>query len=229
MNDVVAEIVENAKHVMDMQEMIPITKTNPFLYQVLHLCLTNRDLMKEIPPVDCSYLGFAYMHILSLTDEPSVFQVYSTIGFYFNEKALSYKKLSENIGLYIQTLNDAIILMNIGARSLCRTFAQAYGTVPSKCVDFDNIETLPVYVRQILLCEYGYFKELETVLNICGASLDGDAQMLQRYEFLKWLVSNGYFDEFGVQEHLFWIAKEIRRKVYVYAASKIDKGDIVFQ
>ena len=72
-------------------------------------------------------------------------------------------------------------------------------------------------------------EELETVLNICGASLDGDVQMLQRYEFLKRLVSNGYFDEFGVQEHLFWIAKEIRRKVYVYAASKIDKGDIVFQ
>ena len=221
MNTVVAEIVENAKQLLEMQNVVPITKTNPFPYQVSHLCITHRDLMCDIPAVDSGYVGFAYLHILSLTDEPSVLQIYSTICFYFNEKALGYREISKNLDLYVQTLNDAIILMNIGARSLCRTFAQAYGLEPSPYIDFSNIEMLPTYVRQVLLCEYSYFKELEIVLNVNGMSLNCDG-------FLAQLFDNGYFDEFGEHEHLFWIAKEIRRKAYNYAASKIDKGDIVF-
>jgi hypothetical protein len=118
--------------------------------------------------------------------------------------------------------------MNIGARSLCRTFAQAQGLVSSNYINFNDLYSLPVYVKQILLCEYSYFMEFEAALANRGVSLSQDPQMAQRFDFLKQLVVKGYFDEFGTKSDLHQKAKEIRKKVYDYAASKIEKGDIVF-
>ena len=139
-----------------------------------------------------------------------------------------YTDDNNNDPIYAQTLNTALINMNIGARSLCRTFAQAQGLVPSNFIDFNDLYSLPVYVKQILLCEYSYFLEFESVLAYRGITLSQDPQMAQRFDFLKQLVVKGYFDEFGTKSDLHQKAKEIRKKVYDYAASKIEKGDIVF-
>ena len=171
------------------------------------------------------------MHILDLTDDPSVFQIYSTISFYFTEKALQYGYVNDTgfSQIHVQTLNDALIIMNIGARSLCRTFAQAQGIEPSDYINFDNLYSLPSYVKQILLCEYSYFIEFEKALATVGITLNRDPQMYQRFNMLKKFVSTGFFEEFGTESTLYNKAKEIRSIVYSYAASKIDKGDIVFR
>ena len=108
MNPIVEEIVKNAHLLVERQHIEPITKTNPYLYSVSHLCITNRELMGKIPAEDAGYLGFAYMNILSLTEEPSVFQIYSSICFYYNEKALTYAYTGDmkNTQMHVQTLND---------------------------------------------------------------------------------------------------------------------------
>lgn len=231
MNTIIEEIIRNAHQLYERQTIVPITKTNPFLYNVSHLCITNRDLMGQIPAGEGGYLGFAYKNILDLTDNPTVFQIYSTISFYFIEKALKYGYVhdTEYSPIHVQTLNDAIVIMNIGARSLCRTFAQAQGIVPKNYISFENLYSLPSYVKQILLCEYSYFMEYIKALASRGLKLERDPQMYQRYSFLKTLVSTGYFDEFGSENTLNNKAKEVRSIVYSYAASKIDKGDIVFR
>lgn len=230
MNSIVDRIVRNAHLLIDNQRFEPITKTNPYLYRVLDFCINNKELMGQIPAKDCGFLAFAYLHILDLTDDSDVFQIYSSICFYFTEKALIYGYTDDknNDPIYAQTLNTALINMNIGARSLCRTFAQAQGLVPSNFIDFNDLYSLPVYVKQILLCEYSYFLEFESVLAYRGITLSQDPQMAQRFDFLKQLVVKGYFDEFGTKSDLHQKAKEIRKKVYDYAASKIEKGDIVF-
>lgn len=231
MNPIIEEIVRNAHKLYERQDVEPITKTNPFLYNVSHLCITNRELMGQIPAQECGYLGFAYMHILDLTDDPSVFQIYSTISFYFLEKALKYGYVND-AGFspsHVQTLNTALIIMNIGARSLCRTFAQAQGIEPSDYINYNDLYSLPSYVKQILLCEYSYFVEFEKTLASRGISLNRDPQMYQRFNMLKEFVSAGYFEEFGAGSTLYIKAKEVRSIVYSYAASKIDKGDIIFR
>lgn len=230
MNSIVDNIVKNAHLLVENQAIEPITKTNPYLYNVLHLCIANRELMGQIPAVEAGYLAFAYLHILDLTDDSEVFQIYSTICFYYTEKALIYGYTDEktNDPIYVQTINTALVNMNIGARSLCRTFAQAQGIVPSTYINFNDLNSLPVYVKQILLCEYSYFLEFESALAYKGISLSLDHQMVQRFDFLKNLVNKGYFDEYGTKSDLHRNAKEIRKKVYDYAASKIEKGDIVF-
>ena len=172
--------------------------------------------MGQIPAQECGYIGFAYMNILNLTDEPKVFQIYSTISFYFLE-------------IHVQTLNDALIIMNIGARSLCRTFAQAQGIVPSNYINFENLYSLPSYVKQILLCEYSYFVEFVEALETKGITIERDPQMYQRYNLLKQFVSTGFFEEFGTANSLYNKAKEVRSLVYSYAASKIEIGDIIFR
>jgi hypothetical protein len=89
--------------------------------------------------------------------------------------------------------------------------------------------SLPSYVKQILLCEYSYFIEFEKALATRGISLNRDPQMYQRFNMLKKFVSTGFFEEFGTESTLYNKAKEIRSIVYSYAASKIDKGDIIFR
>ncbi len=230
MNSIVDNIVRNAHLLVENQKNEPITKTNPYLYNVSHLCITNRDLMGQIPAKDCGFLAFAYLHILDLTDDSDVFQIYSSICYYYTEKALLYGYLEEqdrNVN-YAHTLNTALANMNIGARSLCRTFAQAQGLVLSNYINFNDLYSLPVYVKQILLCEYSYFLEFEAALAYQGVSLSQDPQMVQRFDFLKQLAVNSFFDEFAPKSELHHKAKEIRKKVYEYAASKIEKGDIVF-
>ncbi len=230
MNPIIEEIVRNAHKLYERQNTEPITKTNPFLYNVSHLCITNRELLGQIPAQECGYLGFAYEYILYLTDDPSVFQIYSTISFYFIEKALKYGYVNDKDYslIHVQTLNDAMIIMNIGARSLCRTFAQAQRIVPSDYINFNNLYSLPSYVKQILLCEYSYFIEFEKAIATRGITIDGDPQLSQRYKVLKKFISTGFFEEFGKESTLYNKAKEIRNIVYSYAASKIDEGDIVF-
>ncbi len=231
MNSIIDEIVRNAHLLLEKQHEVPITKFNPYLYNVSHLCLTNRSLIRDIPDDAAGYLGFAYMNILSLTDEPSVYQIYSTLSFYFNEKALIYVYIGnrENSSMHVQTLNDSLIIMNIGARSLCRTFAQAQGIVPSNYINFENLYSLPSYVKQILLCEYSYFIEFEKALATKGISINLDSQVYQRYKFIMECVSRNYFEEFGSIDQLYIKAKQIRLTVYKYAASKIERGDIIFK
>ena len=109
MNPIIEDIVRNAHKLYERQDVEPITKTNPFLYNVSHLCITNRELMGQIPAQEGGYLGFAYMHILDLTDDSGVFQIYSTISFYFTEKALKYGYVNDTgySQIHVQTLNDA--------------------------------------------------------------------------------------------------------------------------
>ena len=187
--------------------------------------------MGQIPAQECGYIGFAYMNILNLTDEPKVFQIYSTISFYFLEKALKFGYVNDSgySPIHVQTLNDALIIMNIGARSLCRTFAQAQGIVPSNYINFENLYSLPSYVKQILLCEYSYFVEFVEALETKGITIERDPQMYQRYNLLKQFVSTGFFEEFGTANSLYNKAKEVRSLVYSYAASKIEIGDIIFR
>ena len=52
MNPIVEEIVKNAHLLVEKQREEPITKTNPYLYNVSHLCITNRELMGRIPAED---------------------------------------------------------------------------------------------------------------------------------------------------------------------------------
>lgn len=231
MNPIIDEIVRNAHQLYERQDIEPITKTNPFLCNVSHLCITNRELMGQIPAQECGYIGFAYMNILNLTDEPKVFQIYSTISFYFLEKALKFGYVNDSgySPIHVQTLNDALIIMNIGARSLCRTFAQAQGIVPSNYINFENLYSLPSYVKQILLCEYSYFEEFVEALETKGITIERDPQMYQRYNLLKQFVSTGFFEEFGTANSLYNKAKEVRSLVYSYAASKIEIGDIIFK
>ena len=61
-----------------------------------------------------------------------------------------------------------------------------------------------------------------------GINIGRDPQMSQRYNFIKDCVNRGYFQEFGQKEQLYDKAKQIRKIVYHYAASKLEKGDIVF-
>lgn len=114
MNPIVEEIVKSAHLLVEKQYEEPITKTNPYLYNVSHLCITNRELMGRIPAEDAGYLGFAYMNILSLTEDTSVHQIYSSICFYYNEKALIYAYTGDRVNsqMHVQTLNDSIILLN---------------------------------------------------------------------------------------------------------------------
>lgn len=53
--------------------------------------------------------------------------------------------------------------------------------------------------------------------------------MYQRFNMLKKFVSTGFFEEFGTASSLYNKAKEVRSLVYSYAASKIEKGDIIFR
>lgn len=229
MEQLIKYVIENARLLVENQYTVPITKTNPYLYNVSHTCMTNKEIMGQIPAQYAGYVGFAYMHILSLTSETIVHQTYSTISFYFLEKTIrcasteTYKDIP-----YVETLNSAIILMNIGARSIYRTFAQAYGRKPNDYVNFTSLHNLPVYVKEVLLCEYSYFVELENVLTLLTA-LMGDNTILKRYDFLKNCINEGYFDEIGLPNELYSKAKQIRERVYNYAAKKIEKGEIVFR
>lgn len=231
MNRILDEIISNAHLLVERQMYEPITKTNPYLYNVSHLCITNRQLMGQIPPIDAGYLAFAYLNIFDLTDEPSVLPIYSSICLYYAEKGLTFGYIgrNENIPIHISTLNSVIILMNIGARSLCRTFARAQNMTPCNYIDFDNLDNLPIYVKQILLCEYSYFIEFEDALASEGLSIEEDRQMALRYNFIKQKMSQGFYEGISSKDLLYSKAKQIRKQVFEYIASKIEVGDIIFR
>lgn len=232
MNTIIENIVRNARLLYQNQNTELITKTNPYLYAVSHTCITNRELMCQVPAKDSGYVGFAYLQILDLTDEPSVFQTYSTITFYFLEKAIryGYKGEDKKDKMYIQILNDAIIDMNIGAQSICRTFAQTYNRIPSNYINFSDLNTLPNYVREVLIVEFSYFVEFEEALKLSNINIEDNYQIYQRYKTLKNFISQGYFSFAGVtnQKEAFAKGMEIRSDVYAYVARKMEKGDIVF-
>jgi hypothetical protein len=70
--------------------------------------------------------------------------------------------------------------------------------------------------------------EFEKALATKGIHIGRDPQMSQRYDFINDCVSRGFFQEFGTKDQLYDKAKQIRKIVYQYTASKIEKGDIVF-
>lgn len=228
MNPIIERIAQNARLLFENQNIERITKTNPYLYAVSHLCITNRELMGQIPAEDAGYVGFAYMNILDLTEDSSVFQIYSTISFYFTEKAIRYGLSSYEDEMKVQILNDALIIMNLGAQTICRTFAQAQGMTPRDYVNFNDLNRLPNYVREVLLVEYSYFIEFEKALRTIGMRVSDDMGLNRRYDILKHFVQTGFFDGICSRNELYEKGLEIRKTVYEYADRKLQKGDIAF-
>lgn len=228
MNPIVEQISQNARMLFKKQHIERITKTNQYLYAVSHLCITNRELMGQIPAEDAGYVGFAYLHILDLTEDSSVFQIYSTLGFYYTEKAIRYGFQSYDNQMKVQILDHAIVIMNLGAQTICRTFAQAQGKKPYDYVNFDDLSRLPNYVREVLLVEYSYFIEYEKALRTIGLKVSDDKASERRYGILKHFVQIGFFDGICSRDELYEKGLEIRKTVYKYADSKLQKGDIIF-
>lgn len=230
MDPIIQNVVKNAKLLYQNMSSEPITKTNPYLYAVSHGCLTHRDIMWQVPAEEAGYVGFSFLQILDLTDDTSVFQIYSTITFYYLEKALMFGFVDSDRTKekYVLTLNSAIIDMNIGAQSICRTFAQAQGMTPGRYIDFSNLNALPDYVRDVLLAEYSYLVEMEQALKLLNSRIECNVQVNQRYKFLKDIIGQGYFSGVRLQSEAYNKGKSIRARVYKYVSEKIEEGDIIF-
>ena len=232
---IVGEIVKNAHLLLQHESDTTITKYNPYLVEVSHLCITNRDKLSMIPGRDAGDVGIAYLHILDLTDASNaqVYPIYSTLSFYFMQKCLFLGNDILPSTEYVKVLEKMIILMNMGAQSFYRTVARAYGEIPTNYFDVTNIYGLPLYVKKILLLELSYFYdcnsefERNTAYKSFGFGISPEFR--QRFGFLKGLENNGYFEEILNGQYLMKGAYDIRKQVFDYANEKISRGDIVFQ
>ena len=101
MDPIVNRIIENAHMLIENEQFEPINKYNRHLIEVQHNCLHNPMLMGRIPAEDAGDVGIAFFYILDLTDESniSVYPTYSSISFYFLQKALYHVA-----GLYLHSI-----------------------------------------------------------------------------------------------------------------------------
>lgn len=234
MNNIVTLITDNAHLLVSKENDIPITKYNPYLIKVLQLCYENKHLMGEIPSEDAGDVGIAFYHILSLTDEEDfiVYPTYSSISFYYLQKHLNQKDVYRNSVDDIKILDKMIRLMNIGARSFCRTIAKSFGLVPADYINFSNWKELPEYVKNVLLLEYSYFVEMkhqmenDSMFQFLSLGLSTDSS--NRYNFLLNCVHSGYFKNITNEVTAITKANDIKEIVYRYVNEKITTGDILF-
>lgn len=232
--EVISQIVRSAHSLLIEEQTMPMTKYNPYLVDILHLCINNKELMGQIPDYDAEGVGIAFLHILNLTDESNsqVYPTYSSISFYYLQKYLNQGKDIVPDSEYARALNRLIILMNIGAQSFCRTIARAYHQTPDNFIDFNDWMHLPSYVKKVLLLELGYFVELDKTYqsnSSFGAFGVGMSQELSmRYNFLKNLIPNRYFYGINTIKEATSEAEEVKVVVYDYVSGKIGRGDIYF-
>lgn len=232
--EIIRKIAESAHSLIKNEHTVAITKYNPYLVDVLHLCIHNQDLIGGINAHDAGDVGVAFMYILNLTDDSNseVFPTYSSISFYFMQKYLNQGSDIIQDTEHVRILTNMIFLMNIGARSFCRTIAYAYNQNPSDYIDFSDLKGLPSYVKKVLILEFGYFKELYDVFNsnpafsAFGIGMSNELQT--RFHFLKECVINGLFDGIETEEQCVIEADKVKAKVYGYTSRKIERGNIFF-
>lgn len=59
--------------------------------------------------------------------------------------------------------------------------------------------------------------------------IEEDRQMALRYNFIKQKMSQGFYEGISSKDLLYSKAKQIRKQVFEYIASKIEVGDIIFR
>lgn len=189
--EVLDKIAQSAQFLLIEEQSTPMTKYNPYLVDILHLCIHNKEYMGSISAHDAEGVGIAFLHILNLTDESNsrVYPTYSSIAFYYLQKYLNQKADIIPDSEHARVLGRMILLMNIGAQSFCRTIARAYNIVPDNYINFSDWTNLPTYVKDVMLLELGYFEELNqvfksnTAFGTFGVGMSNNMSM--RYEFLR--------------------------------------------
>lgn len=240
MNTVINSIIENAHLLVNNQQFEPINKYNDHLINVQHLCLHNPKVMGMIPAEDAGDVGIAFYHLLDLTGEEyiSVYPTYSSISFYFLQKAIYQDSKKITFNEHDKFITTMIKLMNIGARPFSRTIARAYGKEPSDFVNYGDWQNLPPYVKMVLLIEYSYFKDMMKYLKGSNSLFDIFIEVSQearlRYNFLVDCARNGYFDNIFNEGQLdnwqiIQKAETVKKKVFNYVSSKIEVGDFIFK
>ena len=240
MDPTVSRIIGSAHMLIENEQFEPINKYNRHLIEVQHNCLHNPMLMGQIPAEDAGDVGIAFFHLLDLTDESniSVYPTYSSISFYFLQKALNQGRKAMSLVEHDRYITSMIKLMNIGARSFCRTIARAYGIEPSNYINFADWQHLPAYIKMVLLLEYSYIKAMLKQTNVLDDVIDIYYEISQevrlRYDFLATCARNGYFDDIFEEGALDgWQildrAEKVKKKVFNYVSMKIESGDFIFR
>ena len=240
MDPIVNRIIENAHMLIENEQFEPINKYNRHLIEVQHNCLHNPMLMGRIPAEDAGDVGIAFFYLLDLTDESniSVYPTYSSISFYLLQKALYQGREAMSLVEHDRYITSMIKLMNIGARSFCRTIARAYGIEPINYINFADWQHLPAYIKMVLLLEYSYIKAMLKQTNVLDDVIDIYYEISQevrlRYDFLTTCARNGYFDDifeegaldgWQIQDR----AEKVKKKVFNYVSMKIESGDFIFR
>lgn len=172
------------KHAKKAVELFYINRSEAIkhLAEILRVTYLDTSKLKEVEKQHAGVLGRAYIHLLDCIDDSKYFQTLSTLGYYFSSKAIEYNPTD------IIALEGRIIGLNLGARSFYRTIASALNMSFSIYVDFSDIQTLPTYVKYVLMLEYWSLSLLENCIPI----LPND--MLMRKSWLNNMVENGYFN-----------------------------------
>ncbi len=223
----VAEVIRNAHLFVETKDNGPITKYNPYLVNILQICVTDWTVLKEIPAKDARCVGIAFLHILDLTSESDadVYPIYAGLSFYFLQKYLlgEGKYLSDS-DLY-GALISMVTLISIRPKSFCEIIARAYG-------DILNNYALSTYFKKVPLLEYGYLEDMMKIIKN-GACLDSVDVLLSRepkmrYDFLMFQYNSGYFEDVLNGCPISHMTNQIREHLFNYISMKIENEDIVF-
>lgn len=231
---VINDIVENAHNLLKHEYDTPITKYNPYLVNVSHLCITNKEILSMIPDRDAGDVGIAYLYMLDLLDtsKAQIFPTYSTLSFYFMQKCLFLGNDILPSTEYMKILSKLIKLMNIGALSFYRSVARAYNEMPAHYFDVSNLYGLPGYVKKILLLELSYFydlkSELERNTTYHASGFEMSPEFRNRLGFLRGLEADGYFVEFIGSNTISDTANSIRKRVFEFADKIVSAGEFYF-
>ncbi len=181
-----------------------------YLGKILELTYTQPDFLSRVPLESAGAVGQAYLNLLDLVEEQDFFQTLSTLGYYFISCGLNYNRHDCNL------LGKRIIILNLGARSFCRTIAKAKELYLPDNVDFSDWKHLPKAVKYVLMLEYSSFRELQTMALI-------PHDMLMRKQWLYGAVKEGYFDDICSIDEVADFALTLHDDVMVYLNTEITK------
>jgi len=187
-----------------------------YLGKILELTFTQPDFLSKVPNESAGTIGQAYLNLLDIVGEQKIFQTLSTLCYYFISRGLDYNHHDYNL------IDKRILILNIGAQTLCRTIAKAKGLSLPNYIDFFDWQHFPVAVKYVLILEY---KDLEKLKSMVVLPHD----VFVRKQWLDGAVKGGYFNDICPIDKVLNFALTLHSDVMEYLEDEIvQKGTFYF-
>jgi tetratricopeptide (TPR) repeat protein len=211
-NKEISDFIRLCKKATDLYLLNP-SESDYDLGEILTKTIRKSILLKDIPEKDFGLVGKAFLCLLDRVNDEDFFQTLSTLSYYFLSKDIDY---SNNPKTYV----DRILVLNLGARTFCKTVAKATNQDIPTYINFNNMSNLPIPVKDILLMELYDFSVLPRQLMI--------NDYMNRKNALENLARENIFSSICSNKEILSKGHELHKIVFAYIEREVIVNGVVF-